>query len=475
MGNNQNNPENYKLHIYMIGESLYTLNLHLTKNIYTISKATDKTEKNSIYDYWDYTYYFNRSFEYQTQKAFEHYRDLKENYLPFKELLIVHIENENSEKINIIFNELQKLKRPHYMPVVLFLIDNFDDNKKIIPCEKKYPNINPRNIFTLSYIDNKEYLFSATYNELTYKGRTQIKNLEKILLRVCSYYNDLGDFITINNDIKYNLAGKEFQYYLNICCIGRFGKGKSTCVNCLLGEQKARESKSGTATTKKINLYQIYNEPIKIYDIPGFENIESTQNALEKIKELNKIENEIHIFIYVIKSSDERMFSELEYDILVELSKHQNSKLLYVLTHSCKDIDKEEVIDMINTGINGVIDKDYLKEDVKKNIFNLLKANDDNCIFVNFHKEKNNDKCGIGELFNKIAEYIKWIRMNKIDGTLGIVTGIGLYPYKTNYNTKSSIKEDLGFNFIDKYNPYIKSFRQAFEYFQSKAKEINCS
>ena len=479
MGGTQNNPENFKLHIYMIGESLYNLNLYLTKNIYTITKAIDKKDKQSIYDFWDFTYYFNKSFEYQTKKAFEYYNTLKEKYVSFKELLIVHIEDINSEKIDIIFNELLKLKRPHFMPVVLFLVDNFDVNNKIIPSESIYPNINPKNILTSSFISNKEYIFSSKNNELTYKGKNQIKNLEDILLRVCSYSNDLGDFFMINNEIKYNLAGKNFQYYLNICCIGRFGKGKSTCVNCILGEQKARESKSGATTTNKISLYQVYNQPIKVYDIPGFENIESKQNALEKIKELNKIDNQIHIFIYVIKSTDERMFSELEYDILVELSKHHNSKLLFVLTHSYEDIDKEEIIDMVNTGINGVIDKKSEKEVEKKNIFNILKANDDNCSFVNFYKEKNYDKRGIREFYNKISEFIKEIKKNEMSYcSLGFNTDYEFSDVCSKsycYQNKTESINVLGFSSYNQYILYCKSFEQAIEYFSSKAEEINLS
>ena len=41
------------------------------------------------------------------------------------------------------------------------------------------------------------------------------------------------------------------------------------------------------------------------------------------------------------------MFADLEYDMLKEVSIQKKSKLLYVLTHSSSNTDKEEVIDMI--------------------------------------------------------------------------------------------------------------------------------
>ena len=110
--------------------------------------------------------------------------------------------------------------------------------------------------------------------ELTEEGYEKMEMIKNILLRFCSYYNDLGDrfsFGTGDKQINYDLTETYYPFTINICCIGRFGKGKSTCVNCLLGETKARESKSGASTTKNINYYQINNQPIKVYDIPGFE------------------------------------------------------------------------------------------------------------------------------------------------------------------------------------------------------------
>ena len=92
--------------------------------------------------------------------------------------------------------------------------------------------------------------------ELTEVGENKMDKIINILLRFCSYHNDLGDRFSIgegDKKINYDLTEKYFPFTINICCIGRFGKGKSTCVNCLLGETKAKESKSGASTTKKIN------------------------------------------------------------------------------------------------------------------------------------------------------------------------------------------------------------------------------
>ena len=178
------------------------------------------------------------------------------------------------------------------MPLVLFLLDEYNkEDDKIIPDNKLYPNINPCLIYTAQFIDDKEYIFKSIQKELTETGENKMEKIKNILLRFCSYHNDLGDRFSIGEGdkiINYDLTEIYFPFTINICCIGRFGKGKSTCVNCLLGETKAKESKSGASTTKKINYYQISDQPIKIYDIPGFENKETTINAVQKLKELDR-------------------------------------------------------------------------------------------------------------------------------------------------------------------------------------------
>ena len=66
-------------------------------------------------------------------------------------------------------------------------------------------------------------------------------NLNTILFRFCSYYNELGDKIIVcpkNQEfpIEYNLIEGEYNSYLNIFCLGRTGCGKSTFLNKLFKE-----------------------------------------------------------------------------------------------------------------------------------------------------------------------------------------------------------------------------------------------
>ncbi len=402
---NSTNEDKYGMKIRMAGESLYLFHLYLSRSIYTITKSSDKKEKKEIFDFWDSNYKFNMPFEKQVEEIFEYYKELKQNYVVnFKEVLIVHITNKNSEKIDYIFSKMNEIKRPYYMPVLLFLCDEYNENDKIKPNKSKYRYINENNIYTESFINDKEYLFDI-YNELNISGKSKMKKINKTLLRICSYYNDLGDSFFIPEINKnFNLCDTSYPYNINICCIGRFGKGKSTCVNCILGEQKSRESKSGTSTTKKIHFYQVNGEPIMIYDIPGFESIETTNEAIDKIKELNNngndLKNRIHIFLYIIKSIDDRMFAEIEYEIIKKLSEENNIVFLYVITHSSAETNKEEKIGSINEGIQGILERH--PNSVNNIIASKMNALEDNCVFVNFHSENNKPIYGINDLFLKL-------------------------------------------------------------------------
>ena len=169
----------------------------------------------------------------------------------------------------------------------------------------------------------------------------------------------------------------------------------------------------------KINYYQVSQFPVKIYDLPGFENEITVNNAVKQFKYLNEeirqLQDQIHIFLYFIKSTDERMFTEMEYSIFEQIYQHKDSFVLYVLTHSTEKTDKKEIYDMINTGLKGVINCQQKKlEDISpsdrehfQNIYLKMVATSDNCTFVNFHQTERNPMYGISDFFDKIAIFME--------------------------------------------------------------------
>ena len=379
----------------------------LSNNTYE-SYAKQRKKKNSLYDYWDYLYNPVLDFYGQLAITMNRLKIQKDSLiLNNKECLIVRVPNIEAIEIQYVLEKVNSLNREHYIPLILFLCNSFeeDDIDKFNFDENKYSKIDKRMIFFEKY-------------ELDMVNEEKMRKIKYRLERFCSYHNELGDRFTIGNDENrndYDLTEMNFPFTVNICCVGRFGKGKSTGVNFILAEKNAKENKSGTSATLKINFYQVANSPVKIYDLPGFENNETINNAVKQFKYLNEeirqLQDQVHIFLYFIKSTDERMFSEMEYPIFKQILKHKDSFVIYVLTHSSIKTDKKEIFDMINTGIKGVIDNQKKKKDIitpkniekYNNIYLKMVATNDNCAFVNFHKTNKLPVYGISDFFNKIA------------------------------------------------------------------------
>ena len=403
--------QTFDMCVNLIGDSLDQFLYCISNNTYE-SYASQRPEKKSLYDYWDYLY--NPGYDFFGQLAITLNRlKLKKDSLTldFKECVVVRVSDISAIEIQYVLEKMNSLNREHYIPLMLFLCNSFEleDLKKFNFDQKKYSKIDKRIIFFEKYeadINNPEKMRKIRYR----------------LERFCSYYNELGDRFTIgenDNRNDYDLTEMNFPFTVNICCVGRFGKGKSTGVNCILGEKNAKENKSGTTATMKINYYQVNQFPVKIYDLPGFENDKTVNNAIKQFKYLNdeirQLQDQIHIFLYFIKSTDERMFTEMEFAIFEQIFKHKDSFILYVLTHSSEKTDKKEIYDMINTGVRGVINHHKSKKqeiypndlEYYQNIYFKMVATSDNCVFVNFHETDKNKLYGISDFFEKIVLFVE--------------------------------------------------------------------
>ena len=412
MGNENINPNNYYMCLNLIGDTMDQFLYCISNNSFE-SYAKEREKKNSIYDFWDYLY--NPTLDFYGQLAVTMNRLKIQKYsltLNYRECLIVRVNNIESIEIQYVLEKVNSLNREHYIPLILFLCDSFEpeDLDKFKFDENKYSKVDKRMIYFEKF-------------EADIMNEQKMKRIKYRLERFCSYHNELGDRFTIGNDENtndYDLTEMNFPFTVNICCVGRFGKGKSTGVNFILGEKNAKENKSGTSATLKINYYQVSNFPVKIYDLPGFENLETITNAVNQFKYLNEeirqLQDQIHIFLYFIKSTDERMFTEMEYKIFKQILQHKDSYVIYVLTHSSEKTDKNEIFDMINTGIRGVIDNHkkhktslITQKDLEQfqNIYLKMTATQDNCVFVNFHKTNKLPVYGISDFFNKMVLFME--------------------------------------------------------------------
>ena len=248
MGNSHkdlNSIEDFYMHIQLIGKEMNKF-LALISGKAEPSKAkSDASQRKKIEDFWDFDYSKNKDINNQIDDYFSVLLKLKKENKPrqIKEVLVVKIDNPFDIYIEYIFQKLNELREDYCMPIVLFLV--VDGKKEISYDKKKYPKV--RNNLILS----KKY----TEEPLYYQDDGYMKNL---FIRFCSIHNELGDHFSIGEGkdvIDYDLIRNYYPFNINICVIGRFGQGKSTGVNVLLNEYKAKESSQGGAQTKNLTFY----------------------------------------------------------------------------------------------------------------------------------------------------------------------------------------------------------------------------
>ena len=164
MGNkNGVNIENkYYMSVNFIGESFQNLLTTISGLNYS-SKSSLRSQKKTIFDFWDYFYTPELNFISQVKEIEEKFNIMKDDLiLNFSECLIIHIKDLNSPKIDIILDKMDKLNRRHYIPPILFLSDYFEENdqnfiktkfkvyKNII---SRYKNIDKRMIYFEKFVD----------------------------------------------------------------------------------------------------------------------------------------------------------------------------------------------------------------------------------------------------------------------------------------------------------------------------------
>ena len=368
------------------------------------SLRAKQSNRKFIEDYWDFDYSPKISLKCQVDDYFNillNNKKSQDKTKNIRESLIVKIKNTSDPLIETIINKMNELRVQQYMPLVLFLTEESNNNKIII--NPKYNKIDPRTIFVEIFSDDISSYQKNEYNKI-----------KKTILRFCSIHNELGDRFTIGekeNAQDYDLIENYFPFNLNIACIGRIGQGKSTGVNSLLKSYKAKESKKGGSQTKNLTFYQVDNKPIRILDIPGFEDSQSIKDAIEKFKfcgeKINKIKDNLHIILYFCNYHNERTFYKFELPMIEEIIKHKSSKIIYVITHYQEQDDEEEekelkvdFINRINTGIQSISKDSKNNEIINKYMFASL----ENTIFVDFHRT-NNEEVGTKELFNTIGNF----------------------------------------------------------------------
>ena len=375
--------------------------------------------------------------------------------------------NVNQENhLRTLLTEIIKICDSYFnQPFLILLSQDESDKKKVINF------FNKEEIQNIGFDQrNISYFISPINSNNNEKNEEMIK--QKIF-KIFSYFYELGDEFEYKKKpfILYKRT-KEKYYSINMLILGRSQVGKSTFINTLLGEKKAKEGGRGFSITKNQLTYHLDDIPLEINDIEGFTGENTINEVINKIKSMqNRLgEKELHIVIYILNYDATTYFNDNEYLIFKQLTeKLDNTQFLFVCTKSIENVEEKKIeyiqesfYQMIKRGINeresneNIMDqlkflyycqkKDFKYEEIKENkekkekfeqlnffekfelkfkntsndeiIDEMLKKileKDESLLFVNLIKDNEHNRIfGMEKVSKKIIEALEYIKKNNM-------------------------------------------------------------
>ena len=307
-------------------------------------------------------------------------------------------ENNVKDKVDLIRKCLSNFKKA-YKPIVLLAFNK--ENKE-----------NATNEMDQGLSEDRKYFEIAFYNKNDYH------DIEQKINMIYNYYFNIGDtltnFIPIINDFTFqkdNYMNKEisskYKATLNILVIGRPGCGKSTLINLLLNEKRAREG-IGYSITKLYTQYIHNKYPITLTDTPGFENDEDLKKMEKFLSILNTFfkegKSKFHLVLYLINTSNERTFIGTELNLINYIHENMKLPIFFVCTHSLTEEYSLEFQEAVRINL---IQKFGEKTELTNKIFCCHLINERDGIYKRFGLDK--ILAGIKKHFSSDIDRIKKI------------------------------------------------------------------
>ena len=119
-----------------------------------------------------------------------------------------------------------------------------------------------------------------------------------------------ADFASLKEKFL-ELSAKNCQNELNILVTGKIGVGKSRLVNCMVGNQVAKEGREQKGCTSDIAPYSVEIDGIniRVWDSPGLQD-DTCDETLYVTKLVEKLEHGFDVIICCIKMVDKRLYVE---------------------------------------------------------------------------------------------------------------------------------------------------------------------
>ena len=331
-----------------------------------INKNEDDKIKQNIISLWKWIPFNDKSDDNLT--LFKNYLEKKidacldnDNNHTFKEVLIIDYEEFSINQPFIeFFDELYaiiELNGEYFHPFIIFLT-----NKEFVIDYENYDLFDNKKIFFLPFPEK-----DSSMAELVSK-----------LTQIFSYYNELGDYFEINGYPYQTISDVgSYSTYLNILFLGRSQSGKSTFINLLLNEKRAKEGGNNCSCSQKSQKYKVLNYPIRLYDTVGFgdedKNVKDIENFFKKLdNELLNAKEKIHLILYFIDGGSSNKFSKNEISLLEKIQK-RNILIFYIVTKfeynpkTDEEKYKNELIQIYHS-LTSEIGKKYFSSDEEENL-----------------------------------------------------------------------------------------------------------
>ena len=457
---NYNIKYNFDLNIVIIGKikdkefSKYVIQ---SENIYEI--YTDKEESHIIFQEHpiikSWKFFFLLSKEEEDLKVIKALKLIKNDFKNTNSLLLIVLDAIfNQNVLDDIIKKIEENSSIKTMPFIYLLSkDRFEypENKKLRNYISLHSKLDKMNFYCDEYPFTKNNL-----NEEEKRIQSNIlENITTLLIKVTSYYNELGDSFLIpfpleNQKVNLNYNTKIYGRHINLLFCGKSGVGKSTFINLLIKEKRVKIGGNGLSTTKNIVEYIIPNTAISIFDTPGFEDEETVNLTINHIKNYKdvfyKFGKQIHLIIYFLKGNDNTLFQKIDYKFikfLFSLKIH----IMFIETHS--NIEKEKMEREFNDEVEKVKNALLIILNNMKTNYNFDNFNN-HFFTVNLVKNSNNSIFGISDFFNSIHNYFLMISNENLQKIKNI-------PLETKQKEVFKIiKNDCFLKLYYDYNNYLK-------------------
>lgn len=330
---------------------------------------------------WLFIEFENNNFNIMIENAFNY---ISYNYnnknVGGESVIIVFLKEENNEELDIIsyFEKKSNLKRPQ----LLFISNHKDIN------------------YYSKYIEENELDFDV--KDIQIMKEEEIENqLMNKLIDYYKYYYQIGDDEIIFPKIDANNIEFNANYTINLFVTGKPGAGKSTLINLLLNEKRAKES-TGKNTTNKIIKFIKKNTTLAFFDTPGFvsgNDVDETIKLLKnKVKEMDLYKEKIHGILYVLNSSLLRTIDDNEIEFIKFLLNY-GIPIFFILNFSNPQKKKSQI---------------FLKrflEEINNSFSNFKNSN--NIFQINLKKNfEGNEVYGINILMEGLYHYYSQYKIN---------------------------------------------------------------